>query len=60
MDDRQEREARMKRSLGMSKEAKANLAKHLEAQTDWYTVCPKCGKRLSGTLSDIGAHRCDR
>lgn len=58
MDDQRERVDKMTRSLGMSSEAKATLAKAMDAQTDWTATCRKCGEKLTGTMAQIREHHC--
>lgn len=56
MNDQREREDKMIRSLGMTADAKSALAKAMDTQTDWYSVCLVCGEHLTGTLAQIKEH----
>lgn len=52
-------EAALRRRAGMSRDRAQQVRTHFEAQDDLYTVCPRCGKRLRGTLAQIMApHGC--
>ena len=42
----------------MSAEAKETLNKFNAKQSDWYTVCPKCGGKFMGTIKELKAHTC--
>lgn len=44
---------------GMSQLAKEKLAKANAEMTDWYAMCPRCGKYLEGSLGDIRAYTQD-
>lgn len=42
----------------MSKEAQAKLTAFNATQTDWFTLCPKCRAKLTGTLAELKTHCC--
>lgn len=52
-------EAALRQRAGMSPDQAQRVRAHFEAQDDLYVVCPRCGKRLRGTLEQILAdHGC--
>lgn len=43
----------------MSVEAKQRLDEANAKATDWWGVCRLCGQKVTGTLKDLMAHKCD-
>lgn len=42
----------------MDENAKEALRSFNEEQKDWYQTCPKCGRKVTGSLAKIKEHRC--
>lgn len=52
-------EAALEARVGMQEPDAAKLAAFNAQQTDWYGVCQKCGKHLTGTMQELKDHICD-
>lgn len=59
-NERQARiEKRFRRILGASEGAREYQHCVLSKQSDWWGICRKCGKKITGTPADIAAHKCE-